>query len=129
MERVELLVYALAGMFAALAGIMYASRMDAGQPSVGEGWLMKAITAADPRWHIAKRWTGNNSRNRVWYSPNRGTRERIISYERFGVLGAGVVIGAIPCASFADSVRRSYCVPPHVLSPRPEERLFTNLTT
>jgi ribose transport system permease protein len=44
--RVELLVYALAGMFAALAGIMYASRMDAGQPSVGEGWLMKAITAA-----------------------------------------------------------------------------------
>lgn len=44
--RNELLVYALAGMFAALAGIMYASRMDAGQPSVGEGWLMKAITAA-----------------------------------------------------------------------------------
>jgi ribose transport system permease protein len=44
--RVELLVYALAGMFAALAGIMYASRMDAGQPSVGEGWLMKAFTAA-----------------------------------------------------------------------------------
>jgi ribose transport system permease protein len=44
--RVELFVYALAGMFAALAGIMYASRMDAGQPSVGEGWLMKAITAA-----------------------------------------------------------------------------------
>jgi ribose transport system permease protein len=44
--RVELLVYALAGMFAALAGIMYASRMDAGQPSVGEGWLMKGITAA-----------------------------------------------------------------------------------
>ena len=44
--RTELIVYALAGTFAALAGIMYASRMDAGQPSVGEGWLMKAITAA-----------------------------------------------------------------------------------
>jgi ribose transport system permease protein len=44
--RIELLVYALAGMFAALAGIMYASRMDAAQPAVGEGWLMKAITAA-----------------------------------------------------------------------------------
>ena len=44
--RMELLVYALAGMFAALAGIMYASRMDAAQPAVGEGWLMKAITAA-----------------------------------------------------------------------------------
>ena len=26
--------------------IMYASRMDAAQPAVGEGWLMKAITAA-----------------------------------------------------------------------------------
>ena len=45
-QRTELLVYALAGMFAALAGIMYASRMDAAQPAVGEGWLMKAITAA-----------------------------------------------------------------------------------
>ena len=44
--RTELFVYALAGMFASLAGIMYASRVDAGQPSVGEGWLMKAITAA-----------------------------------------------------------------------------------
>lgn len=45
-RRVEFLAYGLAGMFAALAGILYASRMDAGQPSVGEGWLMGAITAA-----------------------------------------------------------------------------------
>ena len=45
-KRVELLAFGLAGMFAALAGILYASRMDAGQPSVGEGWLMGAITAA-----------------------------------------------------------------------------------
>ncbi|WP_457939882.1 ABC transporter permease [Mesorhizobium sp. 10J20-29] len=44
--RVEFLVFGLAGMFAALAGILYASRMDSGQPSVGEGWLMGAITAA-----------------------------------------------------------------------------------
>jgi ribose transport system permease protein len=44
--RVEFVVFALAGMFAALAGILCASRMDAGQPSVGEGWLMGAITAA-----------------------------------------------------------------------------------
>jgi ribose transport system permease protein len=44
--RVELAVYGLAGAFAALAGILYASRMDAGQPSVGQGWLMGAITAA-----------------------------------------------------------------------------------
>lgn len=43
---VEFMVFGLAGMFAALAGIMFASRMDAGQPSVGEGWLMGAITAA-----------------------------------------------------------------------------------
>ena len=44
--RVEFLVFGLAGMFAAMAGILYASRMDSGQPSVGEGWLMGAITAA-----------------------------------------------------------------------------------
>lgn len=45
-KLVEFLVFGLAGMFAALAGILFASRMDAGQPSVGEGWLMGAITAA-----------------------------------------------------------------------------------
>ncbi|MFO1141429.1 MAG: ABC transporter permease [Amaricoccus sp.] len=44
--RVEFFCFAFAGMFAALAGILYASRMDAGQPSVGEDWLMPAITAA-----------------------------------------------------------------------------------
>jgi ribose transport system permease protein len=43
---VEFLVFGLAGMFAAVAGMLYASRMDAGQPSIGEGWLMGAITAA-----------------------------------------------------------------------------------
>lgn len=43
---VEFFCFAMAGMFAALAGILFASRMDAGQPSVGEGWLMGAITAA-----------------------------------------------------------------------------------
>lgn len=45
-RRVEFLAFGLAGMLAALAGILFASRMDAGQPSVGEGWLMGAITAA-----------------------------------------------------------------------------------
>ena len=44
--RVETFAYGLAGMFAPLAGILYASRMDSGQPAVGEGWLMGAITAA-----------------------------------------------------------------------------------
>ena len=43
---VEFVAYGLAGMLSALAGILFASRMDAGQPSVGEGWLMGAITAA-----------------------------------------------------------------------------------
>ena len=43
---VEFAAFGMAGMFAALAGILFASRMDAGQPSVGEGWLMGAITAA-----------------------------------------------------------------------------------
>ena len=45
-KAVEFAAFGLAGMFAALAGILFASRMDAGQPSVGEGWLMGAITAA-----------------------------------------------------------------------------------
>ena len=45
-RRVELIVYGLAGSLASLAGILYASRLDAAQPSVGEGWLMGAITAA-----------------------------------------------------------------------------------
>jgi ribose transport system permease protein len=45
-KAVEFAVFAMAGGFAALAGILFASRMDAGQPSVGEGWLMGAITAA-----------------------------------------------------------------------------------
>lgn len=45
-KRIEFIVFALAGMLAVLAGMLYASRMDSGQPSVGEGWLMGAITAA-----------------------------------------------------------------------------------
>lgn len=45
-KRVEFIVFGVAGMLAALAGILYASRMDSAQPSVGEGWLMGAITAA-----------------------------------------------------------------------------------
>ena len=44
--RVEMAVFGLAGMFAALAGMLYASRMDAAQPTVGEGWMLSAITAA-----------------------------------------------------------------------------------
>jgi ribose transport system permease protein len=43
---VEFIAFGMAGMLSALAGIMFASRMDAAQPSVGEGWLMGAITAA-----------------------------------------------------------------------------------
>lgn len=45
-QRTEAIVYGLSGLFASLAGILYASRMDSAQPSVGEGWLMPAITAA-----------------------------------------------------------------------------------
>lgn len=45
-RRVEMIVFGLSGAFAALAGILYASRMDSAQPSVGEGWLMPSITAA-----------------------------------------------------------------------------------
>ena len=81
----ELLVYALAGMFAALAGIMYASRMDAAQPA-GEGWLMKAITAAILGGTSLKGGQGTILGTVFGTSPNGGSREWIISYERFGVL-------------------------------------------
>lgn len=45
-RRVEFIAYGMSGMLASMAGILFASRMDAAQPSVGEGWLMGAITAA-----------------------------------------------------------------------------------
>ncbi len=45
-ERVEMLVYALSGMLAALAGMLFVSRMSAGQPTIGASWLMPSITAA-----------------------------------------------------------------------------------
>jgi ribose transport system permease protein len=45
-RKVEFIAFGLSGMLAAMAGILFASRMDAAQPSVGEGWLMGAITAA-----------------------------------------------------------------------------------
>jgi ribose transport system permease protein len=45
-KRVEMLVFGLSGCLAALAGILYASRMNSADPSVGDGWLMPAITAS-----------------------------------------------------------------------------------
>ena len=45
-KRVEMLVFGLSGCLAALAGILYASRMNSADPSVGVGWLMPAITAS-----------------------------------------------------------------------------------
>lgn len=45
-ERVEMMVYALAGMLSAIAGMLFVSRMSAGQPTIGASWLMPSITAA-----------------------------------------------------------------------------------
>ncbi len=45
-RNVEFIAFGMAGMFAALAGILYASRSDAANPAAGENWLMGAITAA-----------------------------------------------------------------------------------
>lgn len=45
-ERGVFIAFGLSGMLASMAGILFASRMDAAQPSVGEGWLMGAITEA-----------------------------------------------------------------------------------
>ena len=49
--RVEFIVFGLAGMFAALAGILYASRMDSGQPSVGKGWAHGRDYRRHHRWN------------------------------------------------------------------------------
>lgn len=44
-EKVETIVYVLSGFLAALAGVVLASRMYSGQPSVGQGYEMNAIAA------------------------------------------------------------------------------------
>ena len=41
-----MLIYALSGMFAALAGLLLTSRMNAGQPTIGASWVMPSVTAA-----------------------------------------------------------------------------------
>ncbi len=45
-EKIKVSVYAIAGMLAALAGMLFASRVNAGQPTIGAAWLMPVITAA-----------------------------------------------------------------------------------
>ena len=44
-DRVTTLVYALNGLFAALAGIIYLSRLNSGSPSTGSGFEFDVITA------------------------------------------------------------------------------------
>jgi len=45
-EKIKVGVYAISGMLAALAGMLFASRVNAGQPTTGAAWLMPIITAA-----------------------------------------------------------------------------------
>jgi ribose transport system permease protein len=44
--RIKISVYAISGMLSALAGIIFVSRMNAGQPTIGPSWLMPSVTAA-----------------------------------------------------------------------------------
>jgi ribose transport system permease protein len=44
--RVQMSVYAMSGLLAAFAGMIFVSRVNAGQPTVGPSWLMPSITAA-----------------------------------------------------------------------------------
>ncbi len=44
--RVQISVYAISGVLAAFAGMIFVSRVNAGQPTVGPSWLMPSITAA-----------------------------------------------------------------------------------
>ncbi|MCC8166432.1 MAG: ABC transporter permease [Planctomycetes bacterium] len=45
-DRSIIAVYALSGLLASLAGIIYASRINAGQATIGASWVMPCITAA-----------------------------------------------------------------------------------
>jgi ribose transport system permease protein len=45
-NTVKVSVYVLSGFLAALAGIMFLSRANAGQPTIGPSWLLPSITAA-----------------------------------------------------------------------------------
>ena len=45
-EKIKVSVYAISGMLASLAGMLFASRVNAGQPTTGAAWLMPTITAA-----------------------------------------------------------------------------------
>ena len=86
--RVEFLVFGLAGMFAALAGILYASRMDSGQPSVGEGWLMGAITAAIIGGTSLQGRAGHDRRHHARRAADGGAGQRHRADERLRLLGA-----------------------------------------
>ena len=44
--KIKTMVYVLCGFLAALAGVIYTSRLSSGTPSLGEGYEMDAITAA-----------------------------------------------------------------------------------
>jgi ribose transport system permease protein len=44
--RVQMSVYAISGALAAFAGMIFVSRVNAGQPTVGPSWLMPSVTAA-----------------------------------------------------------------------------------
>lgn len=43
---VKMCVYVLSGVLAALAGVMFVSRANAGQPTIGPSWLLPSITAS-----------------------------------------------------------------------------------
>lgn len=45
-DEIKISVYAIAGALAALAGIIFVSRANAGQATIGESWLMPSVTAA-----------------------------------------------------------------------------------
>lgn len=45
-ERTTMLVFAISGALAAVSGILFASRMSTGQPTIGASWVMPCITAS-----------------------------------------------------------------------------------
>ena len=67
-KKVEIIVFTLSGALAAFAGLVLASRMYSGQPSVGSGYEMDAIAACVLG---GTSMAGGRGRHSIWCDGNR----------------------------------------------------------
>lgn len=70
-KKVEIIVFTLSGALAAFAGLVLASRMYSGQPSVGSGYEMDADRSLCPRRNLDGRRTRTYQRHSIRCDGNR----------------------------------------------------------